>query len=74
MRHHTTCVWCSVLIYTTNPPGKGKETVCSEECAKMERMFRSQCSNANIGDQNERDFGINVWELEKRKLHGAKKT
>lgn len=72
MPHYTACVWCSKLIYTAEPPKKGEESVCSNECATLERQFRSACSNANIGESNERDFGINTWELEKRKLHGHK--
>lgn len=72
MRYNTSCVWCNKLIYVPEPPKPGEESVCCSECATMERQFRSMCSNANIGQQNEQDFGINTWELEKRKLHGNK--
>lgn len=72
MAHYTACVWCSALIYTEKPPEPWEESVCSDACGKNELAFRAQCSNANIGERNERDHGINVWHLERRKLHGHK--
>lgn len=73
MKYYTSCVSCNKLIYVPEPPKPGEESVCSSECATAERQFRSVCSNANIGENNERDFGINTWELEKRKLHAKKR-
>lgn len=58
-KYHTACVWCSKLCWVDKPPGKGSDTVCSDECGKRELDFRRRNSDEQIGLRNYRDHGIN---------------
>ena len=66
-KHYTACVWCSKLVWVDEPPKKGSDTVCSDECKKKEIRFRIQNSDEQIGLRNFRDYGVNPNHRGKRK-------
>ncbi len=64
----TVCIVCwSPIMVTDDYNDLEHKGVCSPTCASHEYLFCQSFSNEAIGEQNFKDFGIDTWELEKKK-------